>query len=136
MKTELFWLALTTIMTGLMWVPYVLDRIAVRVLRPPRKPIATGQTTYRLGEPTYCSRTTTRSKIWSYSESLCPHPRCPCDLDAIHSDGLHGLFLGAARLRSDLRDGDSGIAYACVYDWLPRPGCIGAIDLPADRNLK
>jgi uncharacterized MAPEG superfamily protein len=33
MKTELFWLALTTVMTGLMWVPYVLDRIAVRGLK-------------------------------------------------------------------------------------------------------
>jgi uncharacterized MAPEG superfamily protein len=32
MKVELFWLALTTIMTGLMWVPYILDRIGVRGL--------------------------------------------------------------------------------------------------------
>src|SRR5690348_13484605 len=30
MKTEIFWLTLTAIMTGLFWVPYVLDRIAVR----------------------------------------------------------------------------------------------------------
>ena len=32
MKPELFWLALTTIMTGLLWVPYILDRIGVRGL--------------------------------------------------------------------------------------------------------
>jgi uncharacterized MAPEG superfamily protein len=30
MKAELFWLTLTTVMTGLLWVPYILDRVAVR----------------------------------------------------------------------------------------------------------
>ena len=30
MTPELFWLTLTVIMTGLLWVPYILDRIAVR----------------------------------------------------------------------------------------------------------
>ena len=30
MKTELFYLALTAVFTGLLWVPYVLDRFAVR----------------------------------------------------------------------------------------------------------
>jgi uncharacterized MAPEG superfamily protein len=30
MKTELFYLALTAAFTGLLWVPYVLDRFAVR----------------------------------------------------------------------------------------------------------
>ena len=33
MSPELFWLTLTTIMTGLFWLPYILDRIAVRGLR-------------------------------------------------------------------------------------------------------
>ncbi len=32
MKTEIFWLTLTAIMTGLFWAPYILDRIAVRGL--------------------------------------------------------------------------------------------------------
>jgi uncharacterized MAPEG superfamily protein len=32
MKTELFYLTIVTAMTGLMWVPYILDRIAVRGL--------------------------------------------------------------------------------------------------------
>lgn len=32
MKPEVFWLALTAMMTGLMFVPYILDRIAVRGL--------------------------------------------------------------------------------------------------------
>jgi uncharacterized MAPEG superfamily protein len=32
MSTELFWLTLTVILTGLMWVPYILDRIMVRGL--------------------------------------------------------------------------------------------------------
>ncbi len=32
MTTELFWLALTAIITGLFWVPYILDRTAVRGL--------------------------------------------------------------------------------------------------------
>jgi uncharacterized MAPEG superfamily protein len=32
MKTELFYLALVTAFTGLLWVPYILDRMAVRGL--------------------------------------------------------------------------------------------------------
>ena len=32
MSTELFWLVLTVAMTGLFWVPYILDRIIVRGL--------------------------------------------------------------------------------------------------------
>src|SRR5262245_59695984 len=31
-KAELFWLTLTTVLTGLIWLPYILDRIAVRGL--------------------------------------------------------------------------------------------------------
>ena len=34
MTRELFWLTLTTILTGLMWVPYILDRVMVRGLMP------------------------------------------------------------------------------------------------------
>lgn len=32
MTTELYWLTLTALMTALFWVPYILDRIAVRGL--------------------------------------------------------------------------------------------------------
>ena len=32
MSQELYWLTLTVILTGLMWVPYILDRIMVRGL--------------------------------------------------------------------------------------------------------
>ncbi len=32
MKTELFYLAMVTAFTGLLWVPYILDRLAVRGL--------------------------------------------------------------------------------------------------------
>jgi len=32
MSTELFWLVMTVAMTGLFWVPYILDRITVRGL--------------------------------------------------------------------------------------------------------
>jgi hypothetical protein len=30
MRRELFWLTLTVVMTGLMWIPYILDRMTVR----------------------------------------------------------------------------------------------------------
>jgi hypothetical protein len=30
MTTELYWLTLTVLMTALFWVPYFLDRVAVR----------------------------------------------------------------------------------------------------------
>ena len=33
MSKELFWLTMTCILTGLLWVPYMLDRIKVRGLR-------------------------------------------------------------------------------------------------------
>ena len=32
MSRELFWLTLTAIMTGLMWTPYIVDRVLVRGL--------------------------------------------------------------------------------------------------------
>jgi len=32
MKLELFWLAMTAILTGLLWIPYILDRIGQRGL--------------------------------------------------------------------------------------------------------
>ena len=32
MSIELFWLTLTVVMTALFWIPYILDRIAVRGL--------------------------------------------------------------------------------------------------------
>ncbi|HKA80295.1 MAG TPA: MAPEG family protein, partial [Xanthobacteraceae bacterium] len=32
MTHELFWLVLTIIMTGLLWVPYMIDRVLVRGL--------------------------------------------------------------------------------------------------------
>jgi uncharacterized MAPEG superfamily protein len=34
MSQELFWLVLTVVMTGLIWVPYILDRLMVRGLVP------------------------------------------------------------------------------------------------------
>lgn len=34
MTPELYWLTLTTLMTALMWLPYILDRIMVRGLIP------------------------------------------------------------------------------------------------------
>ncbi len=41
MSKELYWLVLTAAMTGLLWVPYILDRIMVRArwgLPPIRRP--------------------------------------------------------------------------------------------------
>jgi len=35
MSAEFFWLTLTVAMTGLIWVPYMLDRFAVRGIMPP-----------------------------------------------------------------------------------------------------
>ena len=34
MSNEMFWLIMTTAMTGLMWLPYIFDRITVRGLMP------------------------------------------------------------------------------------------------------
>lgn len=42
MTTEIYWLTLTTLMTALFWVPYVLNRIAVRgLMRAMGNPLST-----------------------------------------------------------------------------------------------
>jgi uncharacterized MAPEG superfamily protein len=51
MPPELFWLTLTVAMTGLMWIPYILDRIAVRGLMEAMdnpKPGATPQSAWAM----------------------------------------------------------------------------------------
>ena len=50
MTRELFWLTLTVILTGLMWVPYVLNRLpGPRALRRDGKPVAQRQAARRNG---------------------------------------------------------------------------------------
>ena len=44
MTTELYWLALTVLMTGLFWLPYIFDRIAVRGAVPTMAGSGPGQT--------------------------------------------------------------------------------------------
>ena len=62
MTKELLWLTLTVIFTGLLWVPYILDRIMVRGLmgamaNPSRNDKAQSKWAQRL-----ISRTPTRSR--------------------------------------------------------------------------
>ena len=40
MSKELFWLVATVIMTGLIWLPYILDRVLVRGLKGSRAPLS------------------------------------------------------------------------------------------------
>ena len=52
MTRELFWLTLTVILTGLLWVPYVLNRCQVRGLGGAMaNPVARRQAACAMGHP-------------------------------------------------------------------------------------
>ena len=52
MTRELFWLTLTVILTGLLWVPYIINRCQVRGLTGAMaQPLAQRQAARRLGQP-------------------------------------------------------------------------------------
>ena len=64
MSKELLWLTLTVILTGLMWVPYILDRIIVRgMMGAMANPFTATTSRNQPGPSGSISLTPTRSKI-------------------------------------------------------------------------
>ena len=129
MPRELMWLTCTVILTGLMWVPYILDRIMVRGL---------------MGAMANPSRHDKPQSAWAQRlyfahtnavENLVIFAALVLILDAHrhstrkHRDCLRGLFLGAARSRHRLYDGRSGVAHARFRGRLRGAGGAGAGDL-------
>ncbi len=72
MTREIFWLTLTVVLTGLLWVPYILDRIRVRGLMgahgQSRSP---GTSRNRPGRSGSISPIPMRSTIWCCSRRWC-----------------------------------------------------------------
>ena len=72
MSKELMWLTLTVILTGLLWVPYIIDRAMVRGLMGcDGQPVAQRQAAERLGRSGSISPTPMRWKTWSSSRRWC-----------------------------------------------------------------
>ena len=71
MSKELFWLTLTTAMTGLFWLPYILDRIMVRGLMGAMATRARAPRRNRAGPSGKCAPTPMPLKTWSYSRRSC-----------------------------------------------------------------
>jgi len=71
MSRELMWLTLTVILTGLLWIPYILDRILVRGLMGAMANPSRNDKPQRPGRSGFISPTPMRSKISSSSPRWC-----------------------------------------------------------------
>ena len=126
MTKELLWLTLTIILTGVLWVPYIIDRIQVRGLmgamaNPSRRDRPQSPWAERL----YFAHTNAVDNLVIFAPLVLM-------LDALghstprHGVGLRGLFLRAARARDRLRARHSGGAHAGVRGRICRAGRAGA----------
>ena len=128
MTRELFWLTLTVILTGLLWVPYILNRCQVRGLggamaNPSRndKPHAEWATRLMFAHD-------------NAVENLVIFAPLVLILSAIDYStqmdgaGLRGVFLGPRRASDRLHDGPAGVPHAGLHRRLPRAGRAGAGD--------
>ena len=70
MTKELFWLTLTAALTGLLWIPYILDRCMVRGLMGAMANPSRTDTPQCPGRSGSISRTPMRSTIWWCSRPL------------------------------------------------------------------
>ena len=129
MTRELFWLTLTVILTGLLWVPYMLNRWQVRgiagtMANPSRndKPHAEWATRLMFAHDNAVENLVVFAPLVlilaeiDYSSKwtvLC----------------LRGVFLGAARASDRLHPRPAGVPLAGVHGRLPRSGRAGAGDL-------
>ena len=128
MTRELMWLTLTVILTGLLWVPYILDRIMVRGLmgamaNPSRNDKPQSAWAQRL----YFAHTNAVENLVIFAPLvLILDAHRP--FDRKHGDRLRGLFLGAARARHRLYAGHPGAAHARLRGRLRGAGRAGAGD--------
>ena len=111
MSREVFWLVCTVILTGILWIPYTLDRIKVRGVmgamdnpKPGDKP----QSPWAMR--LYFAHTNAVENLVLFAP-LVLIPRLASNLDAGDGRGLRHLFLGTARACHHLRDGHQGAAH-------------------------
>lgn len=63
MKTELQYLVYVTVFTGLLWVPYILDRMATPLPRQGSRPRPSPARRWCTSGPAWCTRWPTRSRF-------------------------------------------------------------------------
>ena len=127
MTRELMWLTLTVILTGVLWVPYILDRIMVRGLmgamaNPSRKDKPQSAWALRL----YFAHTNAVENLVIFAALVLILDAQYQPFDPDDGDRLRGLFLGAAGARHRLYDGRAGAAHAGFHGRLPGASGAGA----------
>ena len=129
MTRELFWLTLTVILTGMLWVPYILNRCQVRGLsgamaNPSRNDKPHAEWANRL--------------MFAHDnavENLIIFAPLVLILNAIDYSTqmdracLRSLFLGSRRASDRLHAGPAGVPHARLHRRLPGAGRAGAGDL-------
>ena len=126
---ELFWLTMTVILTGVMWIPYVLNRCQIRGL------------TGAMANP---SRNDKPHSEWA-TRMMFAHDNAVENLiifaplvlilsqtrlfDEMDRSRLCGVFLVPRRASDRLHDRPAGVPHASLHHRLPRAGRAGAGDL-------
>jgi uncharacterized MAPEG superfamily protein len=133
MSAELFWLVLTVAMTGLIWVPYILDRIMVRgLMGAMANPSPSDKAQPPWARRMMAAHVNAVENLVIFAPLVCAgaghrHSRnCIC---------LRALFLVAARPCRDLHAGHSCAAHAVLCRRLRGAGFVGARDLQTDLNV-
>ena len=99
MTREIFWLTLSVVLCGLLWLPYMVDRIMVRgFMGAMDNPEAQGQAAIGLGAAALL-RPHQRGRQSRAVRAAGSHSGFAQHLDRYNGGGLRGLFLGAARAR-------------------------------------
>ena len=113
MSKELMWLTLTVILTGSMWVPYILDRIMVRGADGRHgQPVAQRQAAIALGAAALLRAHQCRRKPRHLRATRADPRRTGYSTEGTVIR-LRSLFLGAARARHRLFARHSRAAHAC-----------------------
>ena len=126
MSKELMWLTLTVILTGVLWIPYILDRCRVRGLmgsmaNPSRNDKPQSAWAQRL----YFAHTNAVENLMIFAP-LVLILNAARPFDPKHRARLRGLFLGAAGARHRLYARCAGPAHARLHCRLPGAGRAGA----------
>ncbi len=124
MTRELFWLTLTVILTGLLWVPYILNRCQVRGLagamaNPSRndKPHAEWANRLMFAHDNAVENL-------DHLRAAGADPGADRLFDEMDRHGLRGLFLVPRRASDRLHDRPAGIPHAGLHGRLLRAGVL------------
>ena len=126
MTRELFWLTLTVILTGLMWVPYIINRCQVRGLtgamaNPSRndKPQADWANRLMFAHDNAVENL-------DHLRAAGPDPQRPRLFHQMDRAGLRRVFLVPRRASDRLHAGPAGVPHAGLHRRLPGAGRAGA----------